>query len=113
MSRPILIALAVAIVALAIAGCSPLTSQQVTGVPGDTPNAAAAPANKAVCLQNEQTLETQVQAWAASSPDQPVPATLDGLKSAGAIREVPTCPNGGTYSWDGKSLTCSVDGHWQ
>lgn len=101
---------------LAVTGCKgikPVSSEQLTGVPGQNPNGAADPAKRAICLQNQQTFEQQVATWSTANPDTAVPTSLEQLKAQGVINTLPTCPNGGTLTWDGTSLTCSVDGHAQ
>ena len=109
----VLLALALVLIGAAMTGCKPVSSQQLTGVPGSTPKAAGDPAKKAVCLSNEKVFEGQVQTWSAANPGAAVPTSLGELTSQGVVSAIPKCPNGGDYTWDGASLTCSVDGHWQ
>jgi len=103
---------AVVVLAASLVGCGAANKAAETAYPSPT---TADPAKATVCRSNQQVFEAQVAQWSAASPGTPMPASLDALIAAGAVDKVPSCPNGGTYTWNpaAGTITCSVDGHWK
>ena len=98
------------------AGSAPATASGPGPAGGQaTPGPAIAePAKREACFVNERTVETQASAWTAQNPGTQPAASVQAMVDAGILRSVPSCPSGGTYSYDAGSgrLTCSVHGHF-
>ena len=113
--------LCVAVLATLLAGCGsraadsgPATASGPAGGQAAPGPAIADPAKREACFMNERTVETQASAWTAQNPGTQPPTSVQAMVTAGVLRSVPSCPSGGTYSYDAGSgrLTCSVHGHF-
>jgi hypothetical protein len=56
------------------------------------------------CRTQRQAAERDIMMWSVDHPDET--PTLASLERAGV--QIPSCPEGGTYSLEGKHLRCSV-----
>ncbi len=111
----------VAAIVLILAGCAsrPASGAQGTasGVSGGqaAPGPAIAdPAKREACFSNERVVETQASAWIAENAGTQPPASVQAMVAGGVLGSAPTCPSGGTYTYDPGAgrLTCSVHGHF-
>lgn len=81
-------------------------------------NSASRSARQKTCYANIRTVEGAVEQYLAASPDNTVAnddwAALMAKIVPGYIRDVPKCPEGGTYTFDSanKTATCSIHGHF-
>ena len=55
------------------------------------------------CRTQRQAAERDIEMWSVDHPDEP--PTLASLEHAGV--QIPSCPEGGVYSLQGKQLRCS------
>ncbi len=57
-------------------------------------------AQKRTCQANQRNVESAIMEYAASSPDENYPSSLNDLTSAGVLNSIPTCPSGNkSYIW--------------
>ena len=110
-----------AAIILSLAGCA---SRPAGGAQGTSSNASggqaapgpaiADPAKREACFSNERVVETQASAWIAQNPGTQPPASVQAMVAGGVLGSAPTCPSGGTYTYDqgGGRLFCSVHGHF-
>jgi hypothetical protein len=57
------------------------------------------------CRVQRQQIERDIMMWSASH-DGAMPGSLDDLEAGGV--HVPSCPEGGDYSLDGRHVVCSL-----
>lgn len=97
------------------AGCAKRTPESTSDSAGlVAPTDAVDPAKQEGCFANERAVESQVAAYQAQNPGTVVPASVADMVAQGMLRAIPTCPAGGSYSYDAARavLTCSVHGHY-
>lgn len=81
-------------------------------------NAATKTARERTCHSNERTVEGAVEQYLAADPNYTVTGddwdAIMGKLVPDYIKAEPTCPEGGTYTFDdtAKTVTCSVHGHF-
>ena len=73
-------------------------------------------AKAAACKQNQATIETAASigyANAAIGGSAAYPTDIDAMVTADLLAEAPTCPGGGTYTYDNTNgeVDCSVGTH--
>lgn len=67
-------------------------------------------AKRRACQTNQATIDTQVELYYADNGSYPTLATF--LVDANYFPDEPTCPSGGTYSYDSNDrVQCSVSSH--
>jgi type IV pilus assembly protein PilA len=71
-------------------------------------NGAKANAQKRSCFANERTVDGAARSYEASEGS--LPAAYTTLSTNGYLKADPTCPAGGTYTWNATSgeLSCSI-----
>lgn len=115
------VVLCVAVLAVPLAGCGsraadtrPANASGPAGGQAAPGPAIADPAKRDACFVNERTVETRAAGWTAQNAGTQPPAGVESMVDAGILRSVPSCPSGGTYSYDASSgrLTCSVHGRF-
>jgi len=77
---------------------------------------AVGDSEKRTCGANMQTIVNAAQAYKVRAADHQYPADMDalvaGVGGVTDLTEAPTCPKGGSYTWDPNTatVTCSVHG---
>jgi competence protein ComGC len=57
-------------------------------------------AQKSTCQANQRTIDNAIMTYAAMSPDETYPSSLDDLSNEGLLHSIPTCPAGTLpYTW--------------
>jgi competence protein ComGC len=76
-------------------------------------SAAKGSAQAKVCWAQERTVEGAAQMYQAEKGE--LPDSMDAMVSEGLLKQVPTCPTGGTYTYDDSTgeLTCSQHGSYK
>ena len=62
------------------------------------------PGRMRACRTQRQQIERDITMWAVNHPDEP--PTIAALQHDGL--RIPSCPEGGQYSIDGREVHCSV-----
>jgi len=80
-------------------------------------NAASASARQRTCQANQRTYEGAVEQYLAADPANTLPADFaaaNGVLVPDFIKEIPTCPSAGAYTWTPatKELTCGTHPHY-
>lgn len=75
-------------------------------------NAAKSNAQRKTCFANERTVDGAARSYEAE--EGALPANVAALVTGDYLKAEPTCPAGGTYTWDATAgeLDCSTHGRY-